>query len=1062
MSLALLIHAIQKIMFNLLHYFYLAQQPHVENKEVASSNHQSRSPKRQGSTVYEKVKTKLSRSFSFATCASLNTSPPSANETSPENRFSCLGEKENLDRKKSFQGTSQDEITSELKLRCERKAPLNEICSINGNSRGCKSELSSPSTAHLLAEFVTIRSNNMSKEEEKSAHKMSTTSNQDSSVHTTNTDNANVSMYTNTQPIMTVDHDTGIIAVNKMWTCDKCSYAYNTMETEKCDVCCCKIVIFHQDKEILPCDEPEEKKADDKKDDISRKDQMNGDFQLITKDIITNLSNGIDNYDESDIAEGPVSATTSTLTKTNSDVERNDMATKRKEQLGAVSEDFWICKRCTLENPGPALTCLACNIQRDDLKVANTPKKKIKKMWACRKCTLKNPLEVSVCKACETPYPRKCMKNVSKPKSPTDLEAKLDSSTKHTQLSDCSLKANSDFKLEVRREVTNTEITKLTETQSTTKKCSSCTYENSVQNSSCEICEAKLQDDIPSTTKSFQNRKKLDMDRCDEDIINKVSCHVGLQCPRPESSCSIKQESELMDQLREVEESNARDLWKNIVQFCKNTSLSSFVDDEFPPANKSLFYNAQHKTTEDSEDCGNVHVTQWLRPNQISASDSQNDAIPWTVFRTPLPSDISQGILGNCWLLSALAVLAEREDLVKRIMVTREYCDQGAYQVRLCKDGKWTTVLVDDLLPCDKRRHLVYSQAKRKQLWVPLIEKAVAKLHGCYEALVSGRAIEGLATLTGAPCESIPLQVSSLQSPEDELDTDLIWAQLLSSRNAGFLMGASCGGGNMQIEEEEYKTVGLRPRHAYSVLDVKDLSGIKLVRLRNPWGHFSWKGSWSDKSDIWTPELREALLPHGDDDGVFWIAFEDMLKYFDCIDICKVRRGWNEVRVAGVLPPLSSKKHLGCTLITVFEPTEVEFSLFQEGQRNSEKHQRSQLDLCVVVFRTSNESAPQLGRVVEHSKRQVRGFVGCHAMLEPGCYLLVCLAFNHWHTGVDLISSHYPEYVLALHSSKRFLLEQLNSSYHLLADAIINLTLAKGQRHEGREGMTAYYLTKGI
>ena len=168
-------------------------------------------------------------------------------------------------------------------------------------------------------------------------------------------------------------------------------------------------------------------------------------------------------------------------------------------------------------------------------------------------------------------------------------------------------------------------------------------------------------------------------------------------------------------------------------------------------------------------------------------------------------------------------------------------------------------------------------------------------------------------------------------------------------------------------------------------------------------------------------------------------------------------------------------------MLTVLEPTEVEFTLFQEGQRSSERSQRSQLDLCVVVFRTSSDgSSPQLGKVIEHSKRQVRGFVGCHAMLEPGCYLVVCLAFNHWHTGIDcfdeklgilknnwkflflgVAESQYPEYILALHSSKRLLIEQLNSSQHLLADAIINLTLAKGQRHEGREGMTAYYLTKG-
>ena len=47
-------------------------------------------------------------------------------------------------------------------------------------------------------------------------------------------------------------------------------------------------------------------------------------------------------------------------------------------------------------------------------------------------------------------------------------------------------------------------------------------------------------------------------------------------------------------------------------------------------------------------------------------------------------------------------------------MVTREVCGQGVYQVRLCKDGRWVTVLLDDLLPCDKKRHLIYSQVKQK------------------------------------------------------------------------------------------------------------------------------------------------------------------------------------------------------------------------------------------------------------------------------------------------------------------------------------------------------------
>ena len=110
----------------------------------------------------------------------------------------------------------------------------------------------------------------------------------------------------------------------------------------------------------------------------------------------------------------------------------------------------------------------------------------------------------------------------------------------------------------------------------------------------------------------------------------------------------------------------------------------------------------------------------------------------------------------------------------------------------------------------------------------------------------------------------------------------LMYAQLLSFHEAGFLMSASVGAADAG-EVAAAEAMGLLTEHAYSLLRAIDVHvpttgrAARLVQLRNPWGKLEWRGDWSDSSNLWTPELRALLHDsHGSDgdDGVFWMSFE--------------------------------------------------------------------------------------------------------------------------------------------------------------------------------------------
>lgn len=101
-------------------------------------------------------------------------------------------------------------------------------------------------------------------------------------------------------------------------------------------------------------------------------------------------------------------------------------------------------------------------------------------------------------------------------------------------------------------------------------------------------------------------------------------------------------------------------------------------------------------------------------------------------------------------------------------------------------------------------------------------------------------------------------------------------------------MGASCGGGNMTLKEEEYKLVGLRSRHAYSVLDVEEVktfhvdhqnSSVRLLKLRNPWGRYEWIGDWSRESELWSSVTGSSTLNRGGfQEGEFCISQLDFMR----------------------------------------------------------------------------------------------------------------------------------------------------------------------------------------
>ena len=252
--------------------------------------------------------------------------------------------------------------------------------------------------------------------------------------------------------------------------------------------------------------------------------------------------------------------------------------------------------------------------------------------------------------------------------------------------------------------------------------------------------------------------------------------------------------------------------------------------------------------------------------------------------------EIRQNSVGDCSVVCSLAVAAHYEyksSYKKRIISSLIYPqDQygnpiynpsGKYVVRLFVNGFWRQVTIDDKFPAISNKELLCASSKDGKLWVSILEKAYLKVRGGYDFQGSISSMDLYAYTSWMP-ERVHLKVA---------DRESLWKKISSGSAMNDCMIIISTG---DIDNEE--KIGLKSNHAYAVLEVIEMNGIRILLVKNPWGKFRWTGKFSTEDKLnWTEPLKKSLHYYElekKDTGIFWIDFDSVVDNFDVMDI-----NWN-------------------------------------------------------------------------------------------------------------------------------------------------------------------------
>ncbi|XP_030632567.1 calpain-9 [Chanos chanos] len=264
---------------------------------------------------------------------------------------------------------------------------------------------------------------------------------------------------------------------------------------------------------------------------------------------------------------------------------------------------------------------------------------------------------------------------------------------------------------------------------------------------------------------------------------------------------------------------------------------------------------------------------EWKRPKEICSA-------PQFIIDGATRMDVCQGILSDCWFLSAIASLSLHPSLMRHVVPSGQSFQDGyngSFKFRFWQYGEWKEVKIDDRLPTQRDQLIYLRSSQTNEFWSSLLEKAYAKLKGGYRALNMGFSHEAMADMTGGVTEvlKIPRNLAAFLKP------------LL-------LKGALINCANSQGPLEQKNEFGILFKHAYAVTGLEQVQTkngpVELVRVHNPWGKTEWEGPWSDQNgsewNLVSAEEQRRLKRVNRDDGEFWMTLSDFRQNFDLMEVC--------------------------------------------------------------------------------------------------------------------------------------------------------------------------------